>query len=75
MTLGYWRLILAQKQGSILKVENLSVSYGHVSAIREVSLEVNEGELVVLIGANGAGKSTLISAVLGIARAKSGTIH
>jgi branched-chain amino acid transport system ATP-binding protein len=66
---------LAQKRGNILKVENLSASYGRVSAIRQVSLEVNEGELVALIGANGAGKSTLISAVLGIAPVKSGTIR
>ncbi len=65
---------MAKSRGNILKVENLSVSYGHVSAIRQVSLEVNEGELVALIGANGAGKSTLIAAVLGIARAKSGSI-
>lgn len=66
---------MAQKRGNILKVENLSASYGRVSAIRQVSLEVNEGELVALIGANGAGKSTLISAVLGIAPVKSGTIR
>lgn len=66
---------MAQNKGNILKVQNLSVFYGRITAIRQVSLEVNEGELVVLVGANGAGKSTLISAVLGIAPAKSGTIR
>ena len=64
-----------QNKGNILKVQNLSVFYGRITAIRQVSLEVNEGELVVLVGANGAGKSTLISAVLGIAPDKSGTIR
>lgn len=65
---------MAQNKANILKVENLSVSYGHVSAIRQVSLEVNEGEIVVLIGANGAGKSTLLKTVLGIQPANKGTI-
>jgi branched-chain amino acid transport system ATP-binding protein len=50
----------------LLRVDNLSVSYGHISALREVSLEVRRGEIVVLIGANGAGKSTLLETTLGI---------
>jgi branched-chain amino acid transport system ATP-binding protein len=65
---------LAKTKGNILRVADLSVSYGELSAIRQVSLEVNEGELVALLGANGSGKSTLIAAVLGVVRAKSGTI-
>lgn len=65
---------MAQNKANILQVENLSVSYGHVSAIRQVSLEVNQGEIVVLIGANGAGKSTLLKTVLGIQPANKGTI-
>ncbi len=65
---------MVKNRGSILKVEDLSVSYGHVCAIKQANLEINDGELVALIGANGAGKSTLIGAVLGITRASSGTI-
>lgn len=62
------------KNNSILKVENLSVSYGNIIAIRQANLEINNGEVVALIGANGAGKSTLLAAILGVTRAKSGTI-
>ena len=66
---------MAKTKGNILRVNDLSVSYGELSAIRQVSLEVNEGEFVALLGANGSGKSTLISAVLGVVRAKKGTIR
>lgn len=59
---------------NILKVEDISVSYGLVRALRHVSLEVNEGEIVTLIGANGTGKSTFLETVLGIHRVNSGTI-
>ncbi|MBA7609002.1 High-affinity branched-chain amino acid transport ATP-binding protein LivF [subsurface metagenome] len=62
-------------KNNILKVEGISVSYGQVRALRHVSLEVNQGEIVALIGANGAGKSTLVGAVLGINRVSSGTIR
>jgi branched-chain amino acid transport system ATP-binding protein len=57
---------LGENRQNILKVENLSVSYGHINAIRNVNLEVKEGEFVSLIGANGAGKSTLIAALIGL---------
>jgi branched-chain amino acid transport system ATP-binding protein len=59
----------------LLRIEKLSVSYGHIKALREVSLEVRRGEIVVLIGANGAGKSTLLQTSLGINKPDSGEIH
>ncbi len=55
-----------------LQVSNLTVSYGGFQAIREVNLEVREGELVVLLGANGAGKTTVFRAVSGLVRADAG---
>lgn len=58
----------------MLNVEGLSVCYGPICAVRKIDLQVRPGEIVALIGANGAGKSTLINAVLGLQRAKSGTI-
>jgi branched-chain amino acid transport system ATP-binding protein len=58
----------------LLKVDGLSVSYGHVQALRDASLEVREGEIVVLIGANGAGKTSMLETVLGINRPLAGTI-
>jgi len=58
----------------LLRVEDLSVAYGHINALREVSLEVHRGEIVVLIGANGAGKTTLLETSLGINTPASGTI-
>ena len=50
---------------SMLKVEGLNVYYGSIHAIKGISFEVNEGEIVTLIGANGAGKSTMLNAVAG----------
>ena len=58
----------------ILKVANVELYYDHVYALKDVSLEVNEGETVALIGANGAGKSTLMMSVFGKPRAKAGRI-
>ena len=58
----------------MLNVEGLSVCYGPICAVRKIDLQVRPGEIVALIGANGAGKSTLNNAVLGLQRAKSGTI-
>ncbi len=59
----------------MLKVENLNVYYGKIHAIKDVSLEVNEGEIVSLIGANGAGKTTTLQTISGLLKAKSGSIE
>ena len=58
----------------LLSVNDLHVYYGAIHAVKGVSLEVNEGEIVTLIGANGAGKSTTLRAITGIVPVKSGTI-
>lgn len=59
---------------SLLKVDNIHVYYGSIHAIKGVSFEVNEGEIVTLIGANGAGKSTTLNTVAGLLKPKSGEI-
>jgi branched-chain amino acid transport system ATP-binding protein len=58
----------------MLEVTRLNVRYGAVEALRDVSIKVETGRLVAILGANGAGKSTLLRAISGIARATSGTI-
>ncbi len=60
--------------GAILRVEDLAVSYGAIPAVRGVSLEIEPGELRVILGANGAGKTTILSAILGLRRAERGRI-
>ena len=59
---------------SMLKVEDLHVYYGSIHAIKGVSFEVNEGEIVTLIGANGAGKSTTLNTVAGLLKPRHGRI-
>jgi len=58
----------------MLKIENLEVTYGNIKAIKGISLEVNQGEIVTLIGSNGAGKSTTLRAISGILKPRSGSI-
>jgi branched-chain amino acid transport system ATP-binding protein len=58
----------------MLKIENLEVTYGNIKAIKGISLEVNHGEIVTLIGSNGAGKSTTLRAISGILKPRSGSI-
>lgn len=58
----------------LLKIENLQVHYDKVQVIHDVSLEVNEGEIVTLIGSNGAGKTTLLRTISGIKKASGGSI-
>lgn len=59
----------------MLKIENLSVNYGGIRAVRGISLEVPEGSIVTLIGANGAGKSTTLRTISSLVRPASGTIE
>ncbi|WP_307192852.1 ABC transporter ATP-binding protein [Neobacillus niacini] len=59
----------------MLKVNEINVFYGNIHALKGVSLEINEGEIVTLIGANGAGKSTLLKTLSGLLKPKSGTIE
>ena len=60
--------------GTLLKVENLHVYYGNIHAIKGISFEVNEGEIVTLIGANGAGKSSTLNTIAGLLKPRSGRI-
>lgn len=59
---------------AMLKVENINVYYGAIHAIKGISFEVNQGEIVTLIGANGAGKSTTLNTVCGLLRSTTGDI-
>ncbi|MDD4716373.1 MAG: ABC transporter ATP-binding protein [Oscillospiraceae bacterium] len=59
----------------MLKVDDINVFYGAIHAIKGISLEVNEGEIVTLIGANGAGKSTVLKTISGLLRPKTGEIY
>jgi branched-chain amino acid transport system ATP-binding protein len=58
----------------MLQVNDINVYYGNIQALKGVSLEINEGEIVTLIGANGAGKSTLLKTISGLAKPKQGDI-
>jgi branched-chain amino acid transport system ATP-binding protein len=58
----------------MLSVRNLSVNYGAITALRGISLEVKQGDIVTLIGANGAGKTTTLRAISGLLRARAGEI-
>ena len=58
----------------ILKIDDISVSYGNIRALSNVSMSVSEGDIVALIGANGAGKSTLLNSIVGLVPLAGGTI-
>ena len=60
---------------AMLQVTDLKVNYGVIQAIKGVSFEVNEGEVIALIGANGAGKTTILHTVTGLIAPKSGKIE
>jgi branched-chain amino acid transport system ATP-binding protein len=59
----------------MLSVRNLDVSYGHVDVLRDINIDIEEREIVTIIGSNGAGKSTLLKAISGIVTAGSGSIQ
>ena len=59
---------------SMLRIDDLHVYYGSIHAIKGVSFEVNQGEIVTLIGANGAGKSTTLNTIAGLLKARSGSV-
>ena len=58
----------------ILNIENINVYYGQIHALKDISLKVDEGEVVALIGANGAGKTTTLRTISGLLRSKTGSI-
>ena len=59
----------------MLKIEDIYVNYGHSEALRGVSLEINEGEMIALLGGNGAGKTTTINTVSGLTRLVKGKVY
>ena len=59
----------------MLKIENLQVAYGGIQALRGISLEVEDGKIVTLIGANGAGKSTMLRTITGLVKASGGSVQ
>jgi branched-chain amino acid transport system ATP-binding protein len=59
---------------ALLELENLHAYYGHIHALKGISLKVEEGEIVTLIGANGAGKSTTLRAISGLIHAREGSV-
>jgi len=60
---------------SLLELENVHSYYGHIHALKGISLKVEEGEIVTLIGANGAGKSTTLRTISGLIHAREGSVH
>ena len=59
---------------NLLEIRNLSVSYGGINAVKDINLDVPEGQIVTLIGANGAGKSTVLRTISGIVKTKTGSV-
>jgi len=60
---------------ALLSVQQLHVAYGQIEALHGIDLEVNEGEIVTLIGANGAGKTTTLRTISGLLKPRKGTVH
>ena len=70
--IGLYKLIWGWMR--VLKIDNLAVAYGGIQALKGISLEVEKGKIVTLIGANGAGKSTTLRAITGLIKPESGSI-
>ncbi len=60
---------------ALLEIQDVHSYYGNIHALKGISLSINEGEIVTLIGTNGAGKSTTLKTISGIVRPRQGTIH
>lgn len=58
----------------MLKVQNINVYYGRIHALKDLSIDIDQGKIVTIVGANGAGKSTLMWTLAGVLKAKSGTM-
>jgi branched-chain amino acid transport system ATP-binding protein len=65
---------IPQDAPTVLRIENLNTYYGHIHALKGISLEVKRGEIVTLIGTNGAGKSTTLRTISGVVKARSGRV-
>jgi branched-chain amino acid transport system ATP-binding protein len=59
----------------LLEVDHLSTRYGPIEAVRDVSLHVNEGEIVAILGSNGAGKSTILASIMGLVKTSAGKVR
>ena len=59
---------------AMLEIKNIEVYYGMIQAIKGISFEVNQGEVIALIGANGAGKTTILHTITGLLSPKSGSV-
>ena len=68
------KTVSSQNEKPLLQVENISVHYGEIHAIKNISFTVNAGEIVTLLGANGAGKSTTLRSISGLIKSSSGRI-
>lgn len=64
-----------RRMSELLSIKNVSLFYDHIHALRDVSLHLNEGETIALIGANGAGKSSILRAITGLREIRTGSIH
>lgn len=60
---------------AMLTIKDLEVYYGVINAVKGISFEVNQGEIIALIGANGAGKTTILHTITGLIQVKSGSIE